>query len=232
MPIHFNNDWEKPIQQELNEDYYRKLRLFLINEYRSRPIYPPMGDIFNAFHYTSFSDTKVCIIGQDPYHGPGQAHGLAFSVKPGVSIPPSLLNIYKELESDLGYPIPLHGCLNSWAEQGVLLLNAVLTVRGGQAGSHRNMGWETFTSHIIENLNNRSEPVIFILWGRDAQNKKSLITNSWHPIIQSPHPSPLSAHRGFFGSRPFSKANNLLTKRGIAPIDWSIKAFDSPIEQQ
>ncbi|MDK2942491.1 MAG: uracil-DNA glycosylase [Acetobacterium sp.] len=229
MPIHFNNDWEEPIQQEIKTDYYQNLRLFLIKEYRSRVVYPPMDEIFNAFHLTPLSQTKVCIIGQDPYHGPGQAHGLAFSVKPGVSIPPSLLNIYKELEADLGCPIPSHGCLTAWAEQGVLLLNAVLTVRGGEAGSHRNAGWEIFTSRIIERLNTRAEPVIFILWGRDAQNKKALITNPRHPIITSPHPSPLSAHRGFFGSRPFSKANDLLKAQGIEPIDWGIKDLDFPI---
>ncbi|AWW26745.1 uracil-DNA glycosylase [Acetobacterium carbinolicum] len=229
MPIHFNNDWEEPIQQEIKTDYYQNLRLFLIKEYRSRVVYPPMDEIFNAFHLTPLSKTKVCIIGQDPYHGPGQAHGLAFSVKPGVSIPPSLLNIYKELEADLGCPIPSHGCLTAWAEQGVLLLNAVLTVRGGEAGSHRNAGWEIFTSRIIERLNTRAEPVIFILWGRDAQNKKALITNPRHPIITSPHPSPLSAHRGFFGSRPFSKANDLLKAQGIEPIDWGIKDLDFPI---
>jgi len=229
MPIHFNNDWEEPIQQEIKTDYYQNLRLFLIKEYRSRVVYPPMDEIFNAFHLTPLSKTKVCIIGQDPYHGPGQAHGLAFSVKPGVSIPPSLLNIYKELEADLGCPIPSHGCLTAWAEQGVLLLNAVLTVRGGEAGSHRNAGWEIFTSRIIERLNTRTEPVIFILWGRDAQNKKALITNPRHPIITSPHPSPLSAHRGFFGSRPFSKANDLLKAQGIEPIDWGIKDLDFPI---
>lgn len=223
MPIHFNNDWEVPIQHELKEDYYLRLRQFLISEYKSRLVYPPMKDIFNAFHFTSFTQTKVCIIGQDPYHGAGQAHGLAFSVKPGVSIPPSLLNIYKELSADLGYAIPNHGCLTPWAEQGVLLLNAVLTVRGGEAGSHRNMGWETFTSRVIQTLNYREEPVVFILWGRDAQNKKSLITNPQHPIIESPHPSPLSAHRGFFGSRPFSRANALLVERGVDPVDWEIK---------
>ena len=223
MPIHFDNDWEKPIQQELQTDYYQNLRHFLIKEYRNQVVYPPMHDIFNAFHLTPLSQTKVCIIGQDPYHGPGQAHGLAFSVKPGVAIPPSLLNIYKELEADLGCPIPSHGCLTTWAKQGVLLLNAVLTVRGGQAGSHRNAGWEIFTSRIIEILNVRAEPVIFILWGRDAQNKKALISNSQHPIIASPHPSPLSAHRGFFGSRPFSRANELLKTQGTDPIDWCIK---------
>ena len=223
MPIHFDNDWEKPIQQELQTDYYQNLRHFLIKEYRNQVVYPPMHDIFNAFHLTPLSQTKVCIIGQDPYHGPGQAHGLAFSVKPGVAIPPSLLNIYKELEADLGCPIPSHGCLTTWAKQGVLLLNAVLTVRSGEAGSHRNAGWEIFTSRIIEILNVRAEPVIFILWGRDAQNKKALISNSQHPLIASPHPSPLSAHRGFFGSRPFSRANELLKAQGTDPIDWCIK---------
>ena len=223
MPIHFDNDWEKPIQRELQTDYYQNLRHFLIKEYRNQVVYPPMHDIFNAFHLTPLSQTKVCIIGQDPYHGPGQAHGLAFSVKPGIAIPPSLLNIYKELEADLGCPIPSHGCLTTWAKQGVLLLNAVLTVRSGEAGSHRNAGWEIFTSRIIEILNVRAEPVIFILWGRDAQNKKALISNSQHPIIASPHPSPLSAHRGFFGSRPFSRANELLKTQGTDPIDWCIK---------
>ena len=223
MPIHFDNDWEKPIQQELQTDYYQNLRHFLIKEYRNQVVYPPMHDIFNAFHLTPLSQTKVCIIGQDPYHGPGQAHGLAFSVKPGVAIPPSLLNIYKELEADLGCPIPSHGCLTTWAKQGVLLLNAVLTVRSGEAGSHRNAGWEIFTSRIIEILNVRAEPVIFILWGRDAQNKKALISNSQHPLIASPHPSPLSAHRGFFGSRPFSRATELLKTQGTDPIDWCIK---------
>ena len=223
MPIHFDNDWEKPIQQELQTDYYQNLRHFLIKEYRNQVVYPPMHDIFNAFHLTPLSQTKVCIIGQDPYHGPGQAHGLAFSVKPGVAIPPSLLNIYKELEADLGCPIPSHGCLTTWAKQGVLLLNAVLTVRSGEAGSHRNAGWEIFTSRIIEILNVRAEPVIFILWGRDAQNKKALISNSHHPLIASPHPSPLSAHRGFFGSRPFSLANELLNAHVIFLFYWCIK---------
>lgn len=222
MTIHFNNDWEVPIQHELSQDYYKKLRRFLIEEYKTNLVYPPKEDIFNAFHFTTYAKTKVCIIGQDPYHGPGQAHGLSFSVKPGVPIPPSLLNIYKELNADLGYAIPNHGCLKKWACQGVLLLNAVLTVRCGQATSHRNMGWETFTSQMIETLNQRVEPVIFILWGRDAQNKSSLITNPQHPIIKSAHPSPLSAHRGFFGSHPFSKANALLESRGATPIDWEI----------
>jgi len=226
MSIHFNNDWELPIQKELSQDYYQQLRHFLIEEYKTSAVYPPKEDIFTAFHLTPYAKTKVCIIGQDPYHGPNQAQGLAFSVKPGISIPPSLLNIYKELNADLGYTIPNHGCLEKWAHQGVLLLNAVLTVRGGQPASHRNMGWETFTNRIIEILNQREEPVIFILWGRDAQKKTSLITNPRHPIIMSAHPSPLSAHRGFFGSRPFSKTNALLESRGATPIDWEIRDND------
>ena len=226
MTIHFNNDWALPIQQELSQDYYKNLRQFLTEEYKNSLVCPPKEDIFNAFHLTPYAKTKVCIIGQDPYHGPGQAHGLSFSVKPGVPIPPSLLNIYKELQADLGYTIPNHGCLKNWARQGVLLLNAVLTVRCGQAASHRNIGWETFTNKVIEILNQREEPVIFILWGRDAQNKISLITNPQHPILKSPHPSPLSAHRGFFGSHPFSKVNTLLESRGASPIDWEIRADD------
>ncbi|MGV8907084.1 MAG: uracil-DNA glycosylase [Acetobacterium sp.] len=226
MSIHFENDWEFTIQPELTKDYYKKLHHFLIKEYKISLVCPPQEDIFNAFHLTPYAKTKVCIIGQDPYHGPGQAHGLSFSVKPGVPIPPSLLNIYKELKADLGYEIPHHGCLENWARQGVLLLNAVLTVRCGQAASHRSIGWETFTNKVIATLNEREEPVIFILWGRDAQKKISLITNPQHPIIKSPHPSPLSAHRGFFGSRPFSKANALLKDRGTTPIDWEIHDND------
>lgn len=222
MTIHIKNDWDPPIQQELTKDYFIKLRHFLIDAYHTGLVYPPMKDIFNAFHFTPYSSTKVCIIGQDPYHGPGQANGLSFSVNPGVSIPPSLLNIYKELSADLGYPIPNHGCLAKWARQGVLLLNAVLTVRGGQPASHRNIGWETFTSQMIKTLNQREEPVIFILWGKDAQKKEILITNPQHPIIKSSHPSPFSAHLGFFGSRPFSKVNALLQSRGATPIDWKI----------
>jgi uracil-DNA glycosylase len=193
-----------------------------MKEYKTQTIYPQMHDIFNAFHYTSLAETKVCIIGQDPYHGENQAHGLAFSVQMDVAIPPSLLNIYKELHADLGFPIPNHGYLKKWADEGVLLLNAVLTVRAGQAASHRNIGWEEFTGQIIKTLNDQTDPIVFILWGRDAQNKKDLITNSSHHILTSPHPSPLSAHRGFFGSRPFSRANELLSAAGRSPIDWEI----------
>lgn len=222
MGIHFNNDWESPLQEEFKKDYYQNLRKFLIREYKTQTVYPNMYDIFNAFHYTSYSGTKVCIIGQDPYHGPNQAHGLSFSVKPEVSTPPSLVNIYKELHSDLGCTIPNHGYLKKWTDQGVLLLNAVLTVRAGQAASHRGMGWEHFTDHVIELLNARQDPVVFILWGAFAQSKIPMITNPIHNIIKSPHPSPLSASRGFFGSRPFSQTNAFLESIGKTPIDWQI----------
>lgn len=222
MGIHFNNDWESPLQEEFKKDYYQNLRKFLIREYKTQTVYPNMYDIFNAFHYTSYSGTKVCIIGQDPYHGPNQAHGLSFSVKPEVSTPPSLVNIYKELHSDLGCTIPNHGYLKKWTDQGVLLLNAVLTVRAGQAASHRGMGWEHFTDHVIELLNARQDPVVFILWGAFAQSKIPMITNPIHHIIKSPHPSPLSASRGFFGSRPFSQTNAFLESIGKTPIDWQI----------
>lgn len=222
MSITFNNDWNTTIQQEFIKDYYKQLRQFLISEYKTRPIYPNMHDIFNAFHFTSYSDTKVCILGQDPYHGPGQAHGLSFSVKPDVAIPPSLRNIYQELQDDLGCPIPNHGYLKHWTDEGILLLNAVLTVRAGQAASHRGQGWEQFTDHIIEQLNQREDPVVFILWGAFAQSKIPMITGKQHCIIRSPHPSPLSAHRGFFGNRPFSQTNDFLTRIGKEPIDWEI----------
>lgn len=222
MGIHFKNDWEEPLHEEFKKDYYQKLRQFLIREYKTRTIYPNMYDIFNAFHYTSFENTKVVIIGQDPYHGPGQAHGLCFSVKPDVAIPPSLRNIYKELHDDLGCPIPNHGCLIHWTHEGVLLLNAVLTVRAGQAASHRGHGWEEFTDHVIRMLNQREKPVVFILWGAFAQSKIPMITAPQHYIIKSPHPSPLSASRGFFGSRPFSKTNDFLRMVGEEPIDWAI----------
>jgi uracil-DNA glycosylase len=222
MSIQFDNDWEPLLQPEFQKDYYLKLRQFLISEYKTRAIYPGMYDIFNAFKYTSYSGTKVCIIGQDPYHGPHQAHGLCFSVKPEVSVPPSLQNIYKELNSDLGCPIPNHGYLKHWTDEGVLLLNAVLTVRAGQAASHRGMGWETFTDHVITLLNAREDPVVFILWGAFAQSKAAMITAPQHFIIKSPHPSPLSANRGFFGSKPFSKANAFLESIGKSPVDWAI----------
>lgn len=222
MGITFQNDWNPSLQEEFKKDYYQKLRLFLIQEYKTRTIYPDMYDIFNAYHYTSYSDTKVCIIGQDPYHGFGQAHGLCFSVKPEVDVPPSLQNIYQELHDDLGCPIPNHGYLKHWSDEGVLLLNAVLTVRAGQAASHKGMGWEQFTDQTIAMLNQREDPVVFILWGAFAQSKAALITNPQHCMIKSPHPSPLSAYRGFFGSRPFSKCNTFLKSIGKEPVDWAI----------
>jgi uracil-DNA glycosylase len=216
------NDWAPLLEEEFEKPYYLKLRAFLKKEYMTRTIYPNMYDIFNALHYTPFSKVKAVILGQDPYHGPNQAHGLSFSVKPGVEPPPSLKNIFAELHNDLGCPIPDHGCLIPWAEQGVLLLNTVLTVREGQPNSHRGVGWEIFTDRVIEVLNQREEPVVYILWGSAAQSKVSLIDTSKHYIIRSPHPSPLSAHRGFFGSRPFSKTNAILRQLGLEEIDWEI----------
>ncbi|SFT90723.1 Uracil-DNA glycosylase [Selenomonas sp. GACV-9] len=218
----FHNDWANYLNEELQQPYYRQLRQFLIQEYRTHRIYPDMYAIFNALHYTSYEDTKVVILGQDPYHGPGQAHGLSFSVLPGVQPPPSLVNIFKELHDDLGCRIPATGCLKPWAEQGVLLLNTVLTVREHQAGSHQRQGWEIFTDKIISLLNEREKPMAFILWGTPARRKKAMITNPKHYIVESPHPSPLSAHRGFFGSRPFSKVNDFLRATGQQPIDWQL----------
>lgn len=218
----FQNDWAELLADEFQQPYYQALRAFLIEEYRRYTVYPDMYDIFNALHYTSYADTKVVILGQDPYHGPGQAHGLCFSVKPGVPPPPSLQNIFKELHDDIGCPIPDHGCLEHWARQGVLLLNTVLTVRRGQANSHRGKGWERFTDRIIELLNQRERPLVFILWGRNAQEKKAMIDTGRHLVIESAHPSPYSAHAGFFGSRPFSRANAFLRQIGVEPIDWAI----------
>ncbi|MBO8165369.1 MAG: uracil-DNA glycosylase [Brevibacillus sp.] len=216
------NDWAEFLSSEFEKPYYIKLREFLKEEYRTRTIYPDMYDIFNALHYTSYADTKVVILGQDPYHGPGQAHGLSFSVKPGVTPPPSLQNMFKELQNDLGCTIPNNGCLVKWAEQGVLLLNTVLTVRRGAPNSHRGMGWETFTDRVIAALNEREKPVVFLLWGKNAQEKRHLITAPHHHIIMSPHPSPFSANRGFFGSRPFSRTNQFLKSIGSREIDWQI----------
>lgn len=219
----FKNGWAELLNEELEKDYYKELRGFLIQEYRTRTIYPNMYDIFNALHYTDYKDVKAVILGQDPYHGPNQAHGLSFSVKPGVRIPPSLVNMYKELHDDLGCYIPNNGYLEKWAREGVLLLNASLTVRAGEANSHRDIGWEIFTDRIISLLNDRTDPVVFILWGNNAISKEKLITNKWHYIIKSVHPSPLSAFRGFFGSKPFSKTNNFLKSIGKEPIDWQIE---------
>ncbi|KMY55720.1 uracil-DNA glycosylase [Bacillus sp. FJAT-27231] len=217
------NDWAELLEDEFEKPYYKELREFLKEEYATKTIYPDMNDIFNALHYTAFKDVKVVILGQDPYHGPGQAHGLSFSVKPDVPLPPSLRNIFKELHNDLGCPIPHNGYLVPWAKQGVLLLNTVLTVRKGEAHSHQGKGWEKLTDRIISLISSREEPVVFILWGKPAQKKLALIDQQKHCIIQAPHPSPLSASRGFFGSKPFSKANECLKQFGEKPITWEIK---------
>ncbi|MDN5351153.1 MAG: uracil-DNA glycosylase [Clostridiales bacterium] len=222
MPEILKNDWNLQLGSEFEKDYYKALRTQLISEYKDYTIYPDKHDIFNALHYTAYKDVKVVILGQDPYHGPGQAHGLAFSVKKGVPVPRSLINIFKELKSDLGIDPPGNGYLKPWAEQGVLLLNTVLTVRDGDAHSHKKLGWETFTDAVISAVDRKHTPVVFILWGRPAQEKQKLITNPIHKIIKSVHPSPLSASRGFFGSRPFSQANAFLEASGQAPIDWSL----------
>ncbi|WP_294136103.1 uracil-DNA glycosylase [uncultured Clostridium sp.] len=217
------NDWKDLLDDEFNKEYYQTLRNFLTNEYKTKTIYPDKYDIFNALHFTSYKDIKVVILGQDPYHGPGQAHGLSFSVNPGIKIPPSLLNIYKELNSDLGCYIPNNGYLKKWADQGVLLLNTSLTVRAGEANSHKSIGWEIFTDRIISLVNEKEDPVVFLLWGNNAIKKKNLITNKKHLILTSAHPSPLSASRGFFGSKPFSKINNFLISVNKKPIDWQIE---------
>lgn len=211
------------LDPEFEKEYYKQLHNFLAQEYRSRTIYPDMYEIFSTLQCTAYSDVKVVILGQDPYHGPGQAHGFSFSVKPGIDIPPSLQNIYKELASDLGCYIPKTGYLKKWADQGVLMLNAVLTVRAGQANSHKGMGWEVFTDRVIELLNEREKPVVFLLWGRNARNKKALITNPNHLVLEAAHPSPLSAYNGFFGCRHFSKANDFLQSHGMTPVDWQIE---------
>ena len=217
------NDWAGLLNDEFNKEYYQTLRSFLTNEYKTKTIYPDKYDIFNALHFTPYADVKVVILGQDPYHGPGQAHGLSFSVNPGIKIPPSLLNIYKELNSDLGCYIPNNGYLKKWADQGVLLLNTSLTVRAGEANSHKSIGWEIFTDRIISLVNEKEDPVVFLLWGNNAIKKKNLITNKKHLILTSAHPSPLSASRGFFGSKPFSKINNFLISVNKKPIDWQIE---------
>ena len=222
MPA-ISGDWEKALQGEFRKPYYRKLFETVGREYRTATVYPPADDIFNAFHLTPLPEVKVVILGQDPYHEPGQAHGLSFSVMPGVDIPPSLVNIYQELHDDLGCKIPHNGCLTKWARQGVLLLNTVLTVRAHRAFSHKDIGWQEFTDAAIRVLAGQDRPLVFILWGRPAQQKASMITNPRHLILKSPHPSPLSAYRGFFGSRPFSKTNAYLEANGLKPIDWQIE---------
>ena len=219
--VHFlQNDWAEVLDEEFEKPYYKELREFLKHAYASERVYPPMEDIYNALRVTPYASTKVVILGQDPYHGPGQAHGLSLSVRPGVQPPPSLLNIFKEMESDIGCARPNHGCLLGWAEQGVLLLNTTLTVAQGRPKSHAGHGWETLTDAIIAKLSTRQTPMVFILWGAHAQSKVALIDTHRHHIIKSPHPSPLSASRGFFGSRPFSRANAYLIQDGLDPIDW------------
>ena len=218
-----SNDWLAPLKPEFAKPYYAKLYRTVKDEYSRYLVYPPADDIFNAFSYTPLSSVKAVILGQDPYHGTGQAHGLCFSVRPDVEIPPSLVNIYQELHDDVGCYIPDNGCLTKWARQGVLLLNTVLTVRAHQAFSHRGIGWEEFTDAVIRVLDVQDRPIVFILWGKPAQQKKSMLHNPRHLILEAPHPSPLSAYRGFFGSRPFSRTNAFLQKNGVEPIDWQIE---------
>lgn len=217
-------DWMKEMAPEFKKPYYAKLFQFVKKEYETQQVFPPAEDIFNAFHLTPLNEVKVVILGQDPYHNIGQAHGLCFSVKPDVEIPPSLVNIYKELHDDLGCEIPNHGYLEKWAKQGVLMLNTVLTVRAHAAFSHQNMGWEEFTNAAIKVLDEQDRPIVFILWGKPAQMKKSMLHNEKHLILEAPHPSPLSAYRGFFGSKPFSKTNDFLIKNNLTPIDWQIES--------
>lgn len=217
------NDWLAELGTEFRKPYYKSLYEFVKAEYNTTQVFPPADDIFNAFHLTPLSQVKVVILGQDPYHNVGQAHGLCFSVKPEVDIPPSLVNIYKELQDDLGCYIPNNGYLVKWANQGVLLLNTVLTVRAHQANSHRGKGWEEFTDAAIQALNRQNRPIVFILWGRPAQTKKRMLDNPNHLILEAPHPSPLSAYNGFFGSKPFSRTNRFLQENGEAPIDWQIE---------
>lgn len=218
-----SNDWLQPLSGEFKKPYYVKLYQKVLEEYRSTRVFPESDDIFNAFNLTPLSQVKVVILGQDPYHGEGQAHGLCFSVKPGIEVPPSLVNIYKELQDDLGCTIPNNGFLEKWAKQGVLLLNTVLTVRAHQAFSHRGIGWEEFTDAAIRVLNEQDRPIVFLLWGKPAQMKKSMLNNPNHLILEAPHPSPLSAYRGFFGCKHFSQANAFLTAHGETPIDWQIE---------
>ncbi|MCH5341595.1 MAG: uracil-DNA glycosylase [Acetatifactor sp.] len=218
-----DNDWLAELETEFRKPYYKTLYEFVKTEYNTTQVFPPADEIFNAFHLTPLSQVKVVILGQDPYHNVGQAHGLCFSVKPEVDIPPSLVNIYKELQDDLGCYIPNNGYLVKWAKQGVLLLNTVLTVRAHQANSHRGKGWEEFTDAAIQALNRQDRPIVFILWGRPAQTKKRMLSNPNHLILEAPHPSPLSAYNGFFGSKPFSQTNRFLQEHGEAPIDWQIE---------
>jgi uracil-DNA glycosylase len=217
------NDWLEAIGGEFDKPYYQDLRKFLINEYRTKKIYPAADDIFNAFHFTPLSKVKVLLLGQDPYHGERQAIGACFAVPEDQNeLPPSLVNIYKELHDDLGFPVPVHGSLKKWADEGVLLLNTVLTVRAHQANSHQGMGWEAFTDAVIEAVNAQDRPIVYFLWGRPAQAKKHMLDNPKHLVLEAPHPSPLSASRGFFGCRHFSLANEFLEANGAAPVDWRL----------
>ncbi len=220
--VNLGNSWDLLLSEEFSKDYYLDLRKKLAQEYKTYTVYPKMENIFNALKYTSYEDVKVLILGQDPYHGPNQAHGLCFSVQKGVDKPPSLKNMFKELENDLGITPASHGCLTDWAKQGVLLLNTVLTVREAEPNSHKKLGWTTFTDRIIQLLNERLDPVIFVLWGRNALEKLPLITNSHHYVLTAAHPSPLSAGRGFFGCKHYSKINEILSSMGKTPIDWRI----------
>lgn len=220
--VNIGNDWDKLLADQWEMDYYKKLREFLVTEYRTQTVFPPMNDLFNALRLTSYGDVKAVILGQDPYHGKGQAHGLCFSVKEGTPPPPSLVNIFKELNAETGLAIPKSGELTKWAKHGVLLLNTVLTVREGQANSHRNHGWEILTDRIIELLNKREQPIVFLLWGGPARAKSKLVTNPRHLVLQCAHPSPLSAYNGFFGCGHFVKANEFLKNNGAEPIDWSL----------
>lgn len=221
--VNIGNDWDTLLAGEFEKPYYKQLRAFLVSEYRSRRIYPDMYSIFNALKLTAYKDVRVVILGQDPYHGENQAHGLAFSVQKGIATPKSLMNIYKELHDDCGCYIPNNGYLKKWADQGVLLLNTSLTVRAGEANSHKDKGWEIFTDKIIELLNEREDGIVFLLWGSNAKSKESLITAAQHRVLSAPHPSPLSASRGFFGCRHFSRTNELLAGMGKEPIDWQIE---------
>ena len=217
------NDWLEPLSSEFRKGYYSQLYNFVKDEYSKTVVYPPAEDIFNAFHFTPLKDVKVLLLGQDPYHNEHQAHGLSFSVQPGQDIPPSLVNIYKELHDDLGCYIPNNGYLKKWADQGVLLLNTVLTVRAHQANSHQGHGWEQFTDAVIQAVNAQDRPIVYMLWGAPARRKKAMLTNPKHLILEAPHPSPLSAYRGFFGCKHFSKANEFLKSSGVEPIDWQIE---------
>lgn len=220
--VHIGNDWDTLLEEEFASDYYQHIRALLKQEYAEHEIYPPMQDIFNALRYTPYHSVKAVLLGQDPYHGPGQAHGLCFSVRPGVEPPPSLKNMFRELQTDMGLPLPTSGCLIPWAKQGVLMLNTTLTVRRGQANSHKNLGWSQLTDTIIRKLNAHESPIVFLLWGSNARSKKELITDPRHLILETVHPSPLSAHGGFFGCRHFSQCNEFLMRNGIAPIDWTL----------